>query len=136
MKIDGTCHCGEIAFEAELDLDKVGICHCSDCQHLSASAYRTFAIVEGGTFKILRGSPKEYVKTGDSGRRRIQAFCGNCGSGLYSTDVSDDPKKYNIRVGTVRQRDQLVPKFECWRQSALHWFPELDHTMKFDQSPS
>ena len=67
MKIDGACHCGEIAFEAEVELKKVGICHCSDCQNLSASAYRTIAIVEGGSFKLLKGSPKEYVKTGDSG---------------------------------------------------------------------
>ena len=136
MKIDGSCHCGEITFEAELDLDRVGICHCTDCQQLSASAFRTIAVVEGETFKLLRGRPREYVKIGDSGNRRIQAFCQNCGSGLYATDVSDGPKKYNIRVGTVRQRDQLIPKFECWHASALHWIPEMGQTIKYDQNPS
>ena len=135
MKIEGACHCGEIAYEAELDLDKVGICHCTDCQALSASAFRTIAIVAGDTFRLLKGTPKEYVKIGDSGNPRIQAFCGNCGSGLYSTDVTDGAKNYNIRVGTVLQRDQLNPKFECWWSSALHWLPEINHTMKFNQNP-
>jgi len=106
MKINGACHCGEIAYEAELNLDKVGICHCSDCQALSASAFRTIAIVAGDTFKLLRGTPMYYVKIGNSGNPRIQAFYGNCGSGLYATDVGDGPKNYNIRVGTVQQRDQ------------------------------
>ena len=69
MKINGECHCGEIAYEAELDLKKVGICHCSDCQALSASAFRTIAIVQGNTFRLTKGTPKKYVKIGASGNR-------------------------------------------------------------------
>jgi hypothetical protein len=136
MKIDGSCHCGEIAFEAELDLERVGICHCTDCQQLSASAFRTIAVVEGDSFKLLKGHPREYVKVGDSGNPRIQAFCQNCGSALYATDLGDHPKEFNIRVGTVRQRDQLIPKFECWHASALPWLPELSQTAKYDKNPS
>lgn len=45
MKIDGRCHCGYITFEAEADPDKAGICHCTDCQSLSGSAFRTFLLV-------------------------------------------------------------------------------------------
>ena len=37
MKIDGRCHCGCITYEAEIDPDKVMICHCTDCQTLSGS---------------------------------------------------------------------------------------------------
>jgi hypothetical protein len=135
MKIDGSCHCGKIAYRAEVDLEKVGICHCSDCQALSASAFRTVAIVDGDKFEILRGTPKHYIKIGDSGNPRIQAFCRDCGSGLYSTSPGEGPNAYNIRLGTARQREDLVPKFECWRQSALRWLPEIGTTAKFDQGP-
>ena len=136
MQISGGCHCGAIAYEAELEPDRVGICHCTDCQALSASAFRTIAIVAGHTFRVLRGSPKTYVKVGDSGNRRVQAFCPNCGSGLYATDIGENPKAYNIRVGTVDQRRDLVPHFECWRQSALPWLPDNKRTRKFDRNPS
>ncbi len=135
MKISGECHCGDIAYEAELEPERMGICHCADCQSLSASAFRTVAIVAGDAFRVLKGTPKEYVKVGDSGNRRIQAFCGNCGSGLYSTDVGENPKAYNIRVGTVHQRRDLIPQFECWQQSALPWMPEIGSTRKFDGNP-
>jgi hypothetical protein len=30
MKIDGRCHCGFITFEAEIDLEKVWLCHCTE----------------------------------------------------------------------------------------------------------
>ena len=37
MKIEGGCHCGYIAYEAEVDPERVLICHCTDCQTLSGS---------------------------------------------------------------------------------------------------
>ena len=110
MKIDGTCHCGDITYEAELDPARVGICHCTDCQTISASAFRTIAMVDGATFKILTGTPREYVKTGDSGNRRVQAFCTNCGAGLDATNADGARAAYNVRVGTIRQRAQLTPR--------------------------
>ena len=29
MRVDGGCHCGSITFEAGIDPDAVGICHCT-----------------------------------------------------------------------------------------------------------
>ena len=136
MKISGQCHCGKINYIAEIDLEKVGICHCGDCQMLSASAFRTIAIAPAESFEITKGRPKEYVKTGDSGNRRVQAFCSECGSGIYAADADRPPKAYNIRTGTIDQKSNLVPKFECWCQSAVKWLPENNHTRKFDQNPS
>ena len=43
MKIDGSCHCGNITYTAEIDPENVGLCHCTDCQTLSGSAARVFA---------------------------------------------------------------------------------------------
>jgi hypothetical protein len=48
MKIDGGCHCGYIAYEAEADPAKTYICHCTDCQTLSGSAFRTVLPTRGG----------------------------------------------------------------------------------------
>jgi hypothetical protein len=135
MKITGGCHCGEIRYEADLEPEKVGICHCADCQALSASAFRTIGIVAGNAFTLIKGTPKIYIKVGDSGNRRVQAFCPTCGSALYASDEGDNPKAYNVRVGTVDQRHDLSPTFECWRQSALPWLPVSDKTKKFDQNP-
>jgi hypothetical protein len=133
MKIDGACHCGDISYEAEIDPDKVGICHCTDCQTLSASAFRTFVMVPEDDFRILSGDPKIYVKTGESGRKRAQAFCAECGSAIYATAVGDGPKVYNIRLGTARQRVELTPKFQYWSRSALHWLAGLDSIPKVEK---
>lgn len=124
MKIDGACHCGAISYEAQVDPEKVSLCHCTDCQTLSGTAYRVTAPARREDFRMLSGAPKIYVKTGESGRRRVQAFCADCGTPIYSADA-DDPKAYSIRLGTARQRAQLPPKVQIWCRSALGWAADL-----------
>ena len=80
MKIDGGCHCGNITYEAEVDPEKAAICHCTDCQSLSGTAFRTVVISLVDAFTLLSGEPKMYAKIGGSGAKRIQAFCPDCGS--------------------------------------------------------
>ncbi len=133
MKINGSCHCGAILYEAELDEKSVGICHCTDCQALSASAFRTIGVVQAENFNLLKGNPKIYVKTGESGNLRQQAFCDNCGSGIYSCSASEKPEAYNIRMGTVEHRSELPPQFQIWCSSAQPWLPAIDTSVKLDK---
>jgi hypothetical protein len=126
MKVDGTCHCGAIAFEADIDPARVRICHCRDCQKLSGTAFRVVAPCHEGDFRLLRGTPTIYVKTAESGRRRQQAFCGGCGSPLYATsDEAPGQRKFGIRAGVLTQFAELVPKRQFWARSALAWLPVL-----------
>jgi hypothetical protein len=78
MKIDGHCHCGEITFEAEVDPDALNICHCTDCQTLSGTAFRVNIPAPAEHFVLLSGTPKTYIKTAESGNKRLHAFCGSC----------------------------------------------------------
>lgn len=135
MKIDGGCHCGNITYEAEIDPENVGICHCTDCQTLSGSAFRTVALSRPGTFTLRTGDPKIYVKVADSGANRQQAFCPECGTPIFSTSDDPGPKIHGIRVGTIRQRDQLVPKRQIWSRSEQHWLGEMGSMEKIDQQP-
>lgn len=125
MNIEGGCHCGKITFRAEVDPGQVIVCHCTDCQTLSGSAYRTVAPAIEGTFEILSGEPRIYVKTAANGSRRAQAFCPDCGTPIYS--APDDPGStfFGIRVGAIKQRDQLVPKIQYWCRSAQSWVQDI-----------
>ncbi len=133
MKIDGACHCGRISYEADALPEDAAICHCTDCQTLSGSAFRTIVLTQKGSFKLRSGEPKIYVKTGESGVKRQQAFCPECGSPIFSTTVDDGPKVHSIRVGTLRQRDQFAPKAQGWFRSAQKWVGDLDSIPKFEK---
>ena len=128
MEIDGRCHCGFITSEADVDPEEVRLCHCTDCQTLSGTAFRVSVRAKKEAFHLSGGQPKIYVKTAESGAKRAQAFCPECGSPIYSAAVSD-PQVFNIRVGTARQRAELRPKTQGWCRSARDWVTDL-HSIK------
>ncbi len=123
MRIDGTCFCGAIAYEAELVSPEIGLCHCADCQAFSGSPYRATVTARRDDFQVTRGIAKGYVKTGGSGRKSAQYFCGTCGSNLYRIGEGED--KVGIRIGTIHQRHALVPARQTWLESGLHWAQNL-----------
>jgi hypothetical protein len=133
MRIDGSCHCGHVRYEATVDPKRVGICHCTDCQLLTGTAFRVSVAVPESEFRLTAAEPKIYIKTAESGAKRAQAFCPECGSPIYATSVGEGSKVYGVRVGTARQRDQLVPSRQVWRRSALHWLPGLDEIEAFEK---
>ena len=133
MKIDGRCHCGAISYEAEIDPDNVIICHCTDCQAISGGPYRVNVPVLIDRF-TLRGTPKAYVKTGDSGGRVATNFCGECGAGLFSAKGENPPFVF-LRVGSVTQRAQLAPKRQGFCGSALPWAMDIRDVPRMPDAP-
>jgi hypothetical protein len=134
MHIDGGCHCGFIRYEAEIDPETVSICHCTDCQTLSGSAFRTNVPAKKENFRMLGGQPKIYIKTAESGNKRAQAFCPECGAPIYATSPTD-PQIYGIRVSSARQRTELRPKRQNWCRSALDWVADLGSIPRFPKQP-
>jgi len=120
MRIDGRCHCGQIAFEGEANPESVTICHCTDCQRLTGSAFRVFLHADSAHFAILSGRPKGYVKIAESGNRRRHTFCSDCGTPIFSC-ASENPSHYSLRIGTLSQRNTFEPQRQIWRRSALDW---------------
>lgn len=133
MKIDGACHCGEITYQAEIDPDTVTICHCTDCQTLSGTAFRVAVPAMAGNITFLTGSPSSYIKTAESGNKRAQVFCGACATQIYSSEPGDDPPVYMLRVGTIKQRDKLPPKSVIWARSAQSWITGMGQLPKSDR---
>jgi hypothetical protein len=132
MKIDGSCHCGKIAYEAEVEPGKVIICHCTDCQKLTGSAYRPTIHARAETF-VLKGEPKIYIKTADSGAKRAHAFCPDCGTPIYAA-APENPPHYSLRLGVISQRAALgTPRRRMWCSSALPWSADLTDIPKYDR---
>lgn len=121
MKVQGSCHCGEVTYEADVDPDEVSLCNCTDCQMLTGSAFRVSVPAPAGTFRLLTGQPKAYVKTADSGAKRRHSFCPNCGTPVCATADTENPSSYSLRVGCLKQRRQLPPRRRIWCRSALDW---------------
>ena len=75
----GSCHCGAVRFEAELDLDQPTFrCNCSICRRTRFWA----AVATPDRFRVLQGQG-ELVKYLFNTRRNEHWFCRHCGVRAY-----------------------------------------------------
>src|SRR5687767_15501645 len=114
MKVQGSCHCGQVTYEAEVDPESAHICNCTDCQMLTGSAFRVTVHAPRPAFRLLSGQPKVYVKIADSGARRRHSFCPNCGTPGHSSADTAVPASFSLRVGCLAQGAQLAPGKRTW----------------------
>jgi hypothetical protein len=133
MHVEGSCHCGQVSYQAEIDPEKVSLCNCTDCQMLTGSAFRVSVPAPKDAFSLLRGQVKTYVKTADSGAKRIHAFCADCGTPVYASANVEDPPSYSLRVGCLEQRADLPPKKRIWCRSALAWAQDVREIPAIDR---
>jgi hypothetical protein len=132
MKVEGQCHCGAILYEAEVVPGTIAICNCADCQTQSGSVFRMNISAPATQFHLLKGSPKKYVKTADSGAKRVHAFCDNCGGPIYSS-AAENPQSYSLRVGALKQRYELGrPARQIWTRRRFPWMPSIDGAQEFN----
>jgi hypothetical protein len=75
----GSCQCGQVQFEAPLDLDNTMVCNCSRCQRLGwvmAFAPRARVTISKG-----EGATTEYLFNKERIRHQ---FCPTCGVETYA----------------------------------------------------
>ena len=135
MNIDGTCLCGQIKFEAIIDPETATICHCTDCQINSGTAFGYVVGAINDSFNLLKGELSFYIKLADSGAKRELAFCGKCGTRIYAKPESGKPGFFGLRVGTIRQRKSLQPKRQAWKKSCLDWVECIETDQTFETQP-
>lgn len=125
MHVHGRCHCGAITYEADVDPRTVVICHCADCQTFAGAPYRAMVAPLPGSLR-MSGTPAHYLKTAESGRQRVQGFCGTCGSHLYACDPGETKERLSLRIGAIAERHALAPPArQIWCDSALAWTFDL-----------
>ena len=134
MEVDGGCLCGQISYRGRIDPEKIAICHCSDCQVNSASAFGVVAHLE--EFTLVSGTLRTWEKIADSGTRRALTFCGDCGTRIYAKSIDGDTGFWGLRIGTCHQRRVLRPKMQVWCDSRLPWVPVLQGTSDFARGPA
>ena len=134
MQIDGRCLCGHVRYEAEAEPERTAICHCTDCQMHSASAYGVVVGIDAASFKLTAGSLKTWVKTAESGAKRALTFGPECGTRIYGgPHPAGTDGFFSLRTGTIRQREHFVPRNQVWTRSRQAWTIDLSTVREHEQ---
>lgn len=132
-QIEGGCLCGLVRYSTDSEPTFVSVCHCSDCQKFSGSAFATVIGIPAAALKVA-GRLKTFTKPGDSGKPIHRRFCPECGSGVM--DEADAlPSIVMLYAGTLDDRSWVKPLSEIYCASAQPWVKLGGQMKRFAKTP-
>ena len=122
----GHCLCGAVAFESSADPQAVFHCCCEDCRRSSGTGHCTHIVIPESALS-LTGDVTFFAHKADSGNTVEKAFCGTCGSPIYSTN-SGNPNAVFPRASVLDDPEMVRPQLVVYASRALSW-DRLDDTL-------
>lgn len=131
LPLTGGCLCGGLRYELAAEPLLAYVCHCTDCQHLTSSAFSVAVTVPDSAFRLTKGEPRLLQKTAASGRVIARWICPDCACWVTSdpqpgTEAGELIRR--VRGGTLDDTSWLRPTAHFWTRSKQNWviLPEGD----------
>ncbi len=119
MAFEGGCLCGQLRYaSAEAPRFQV-VCHCTDCQKSSGSAFTVNLGVRKETLTIT-GRMTSWEGRADSGNPVLRTFCPDCGSPIL-TEIALDPGVAILKAGTLDDPSWVRPQRHIFCASRQAW---------------
>jgi len=134
-KITGGCQCGTIRYEVAGAPKSLVVCHCSDCQRQSGSAFGMTMVVSEADFRLIKGNLKTYASKSAAGRAKLGAFCPECGTRIYHK-LEWRKGMVSVKPGTLDNTSWLKPEMHLWTSSKQPWVIVPDGMEVYEKQPS
>ncbi len=119
---EGGCQCGAVRYRVEGEPLGLAVCHCSECQRQSGSAFGMSLALASDTFRLLTGELKTFTRPCDSGRTQVCSFCPRCGTRIHHQSTSA-PERLSLKPGTLDDTGWLAPGEHYWTKRKQSWAP-------------
>ena len=131
---EGRCQCGDVAYRVTGESLSLFVCHCTECQRQSSSAFGMALWVRQSRVEVLSGSLTSWVRDTPGGRQMICRFCPVCGTRI-SLQMADREEVISIKPGTLNDTTWLRPVGHIWTQSAQPWVELGDPCLAYPGNP-
>ena len=132
--LEGACQCGAVRYRVTKPFRLVAVCHCLDCQKLSASAFSMTMALDADGFELVQGTPKKWASASSSGALKECHFCGDCGNRLWHYNART-PQMIRLKPGTLADTSFLQPDYHVWVKRKQPWISIPDWMSRFDTEP-
>lgn len=126
----GHCLCGGLRFEISGELEPIQVCHCGQCRQAQGGPFATNIPVAHQAFSWT--SDTALLKHYESSPGKTRAFCGHCGSPMFSFRDSL-PGVLRIRAGLIQQPLPVRPAFHAYVASKANWWTIQDDAPQYPE---
>ncbi len=113
--LTGGCQCGAVRFKLKAAPVVFYLCHCSDCQKQSSSAFGESVKVKAADVEV-EGELALFHVTSDSGAVKWCEFCPKCGVRIFH-GRKPGAETFNMKGGTFDDVSWLKPAGHIWTVS-------------------
>ena len=131
--ISGGCQCGAVRYSLKAPPLVFYLCHCTDCQKQSSSAFGESVRVRTVDVEVS-GDIALYTGTADSGRGKYCQFCPSCGTRLFH-GRTPNAEAFNIKGGSLDDARWLKPSGHIWTRSKQAFFCIGEDEISYEQQP-
>jgi hypothetical protein len=129
---DGSCLCGEVAYELRAPL-RMYHCHCSRCRRARSAAHTTNVFAKLDDFAFTRGADRVVQYKVPEAVRFGVAFCSTCGGKVPR--VSRERGVVVAPVGALDTDPLMRPQAHIYVASKAPWFDITDDLPQYAEMP-
>ena|SRR5687767_14282346 len=118
-ELAGGCLCEAIRYRCQAVPLGGGHCFCRDCRRSSGTAGCSHLVVPHAAL-VVTGTPVTFERAADSGNTVTRAFCGRCGSPVFSIN-SGMPGVIFVRASSLDDPERFVPGMIVYASRAPSW---------------
>lgn len=133
ISVPGRCRCGRVRFVLREEPIAFYLCHCTDCQAESGSAFGQTMHVRREAIDAVEGPVREHAMEGPGGQRFVLCHCANCLTVLWG-GRPDVPQVVGVNAGSLEDAAGLEPYGNMWTRSARPWV-RLAPGPRFERQP-
>lgn len=121
----GTCQCEKVHYLLKQAPMKTVVCHCADCQKVSAGAFTITMLYKREDFELIRGELVFFDRPSASGNISRCYFCPTCSNRIYHENP-DKPEMIRVKPGTLDDTSIIKPEMHVWTKGAQPWVDLTD----------
>jgi hypothetical protein len=130
----GGCACGAVRFRIGKPIYGMAVCYCRECQRASGGGPNYVVLAPREAFEVTSGEPRRHRVTADSGNPIARAFCGTCGSPLWS-ETTDGTPWLPVKAGALDDPSDLAVTSTLFTGAAQPWHLLHDGVRTFEGMP-
>ena len=134
--LEGGCQCGSVRYRYEGEVLFIFVCHCTECQKQSGSAFGMGLWIQASGLQRLSGTLRSWTRRLPAGEDMICEFCEECGTRVFH--ISEGYRAagmLSIKPGTLDDTSWIQPYAHIWRTRAQPWMIFKPGTVLYERSP-
>ncbi|MDF1607940.1 GFA family protein [Hoeflea sp. YIM 152468] len=133
LPLTGGCQCGLIRYRLRGRPLVFYLCHCSECQRHTSSAFGESLRFRSADLEVEPGLHR-ISRTSETGKQRQGWFCPQCGVRIWHGTAGSP--EINIKAGTLDDTSWLIPAGHIWARSKQPFIQIADDELQYQTQPT